>query len=159
MKRSLPMILVASVAIATFFAVRAVKAADAVLTPAAPPADWAFYGALAVIALLGVGLVWLWRHHPGAVATAQADAAKAVAAAKVGAADLTALGDRIVKAIQEHAAAVSAGASGTATAAPADAPATVTPPAGKQGVAGVLSVQVTGDPKVDLPAITAAYLS
>jgi hypothetical protein len=30
---------------------------------------------------------------------------------------------------------------------------------GKNGVAGVLTVTVTGDPKVDLPAISAAYFS
>jgi hypothetical protein len=40
----------------------------------------------------------------------------------------------------------------------ADVPAVPAAPAGKQGVAGVFSLTVTGDAKVDLPALTAAYL-
>lgn len=119
----------------------AASASAQTLTPVAAPAGsgipwWVGFAVAGVI--LVVGFVWLKVKKPAAAAAVQTTVSADVAA-------LTAAIGRLV----DHAA--PADLSSAQTAEPAV-------PAGKSGQAGVFTATVTGDPKVDLPALTVAYL-
>ncbi len=128
------------------------------LAPVTAPASgfdiWMFV-AIAVVVLAVVGFVYLKRKSPATAASLTATAGADLHA--VGSGILIELG-KLRQAVEDHLAKTPAAAPGPAQAGATEAPATVAPPAGKQSVAGVFSLPVTGDPKVDLPAITAAYL-
>jgi hypothetical protein len=107
---------------------------------------WTLGAILLVVAAIAA-FVWYRRKNP----------AGAAALASTGLADLKATGEKIVSAIENHTKAVAP----TATVYPVTpaVPASPAAPPGKNGVAGVLTLNVTGDPKADLEAFTAAYYS
>lgn len=92
-------------------------------------------GALIVV----IGFLWIRHRYP----------AQAAKAAAVGASVAQVL-EQAVAHLHANSAVSIVGATGLTPAEPQ--------PAGKNGQAGVFTATVTGDPKVDLPALTAAYL-
>lgn len=118
----------------------------ATLTPVAAPAGsgipwWVGFAVAGVI--LVAGFIWLKVKKPATAAVVQTTVS----------ADVAALISRI-DLMLHHVAPASATLEVSSTEPTPAIPA----PAGKQGVAGVFTATVTGDPKVDLPALTAAYL-
>jgi hypothetical protein len=86
-----------------------------------------------------------------------AEAAKIEASGKAFVAQLQVEFDRLRTELSKNTSATSAN---TAAQAPSTAvPTEAAAPAGKSGTAGTFSVPVTGDPAVDIPAITAAYMA
>jgi hypothetical protein len=101
--------------------------------------DWLLI-ALVVVIALAFGIHAYLKHNNPAAAVVSTDAAAAWHAI---AAELGKLRTTIEAKVVP------------ATPAPAEEPAPVTP--GKAGQAGTFTAQVSGDPKVDIPAITAQY--
>lgn len=133
-KRTIYLLGMLVVAIVAYVLVRSAQAADLPSVP--PPSDNSFLIFIVVIALIIGAGIYLHRRFPS-----QSDKAAAETAAGIHA---------LLQKLDQKTALAPA---------PADAPAAPAAPAGKNGVAGALTVQVTGDPKVDMPAINAAYFS
>ena len=112
------------------------------LQPVAAATDWTSVVIVVVVIALIVAAVLLHRRFPAQAS--KADLAVKTEAVKV-------LGE-----IRDHF--KSAPAVPSAPPAPADAPPPAAP-AGKNGVAGTLTLTVTGDPKADLAAFQTAYFS
>lgn len=131
------------------FAMLAGPAIAADLPTAATPTDWSLYGFILVAVALVALVVWLHHRFPS-------EAAKADIAVKTDAAAATRrVADALEALFHKHTTAPPA----APTAGPAPAEAIPAQPAGKNGEAGLFSVQVTGDPKADLAAIQAQYFS
>lgn len=111
--------------------------------------DWPLL--LGILAVVGVVALIIWVKHRNPAATA--------AAATVVSADASHLGTVIVDEFAKlRAAFESKFAPAAVTITGVVGEPTPPAPAGKSGQAGVFTATVTGDPKVDLPALTAAYL-
>ena len=119
--------------------------AQALAPVTAAGSDWTGLIIIAVIVLLVAVVIVIHRRFP--TQASQADAAVKAETLKVA-------GE-----IRDHLKALVEKAPAAPTPAPAPVEPTPTQPAGKNGVAGVLSLTVTGDPKADLAAFQAAYFS
>ena len=115
------------------------------LPTVAQPTDWSSVVIVVVVLALIVAAVLLHRRFPAQAA--KADLAVKTEAVKV-------LGE-----IRDHFKSAPATPAAGPTGAPASPDAPPPAPAGKNGVAGVLTLPVTGDPKADLAAFQAAYFS
>lgn len=101
----------------------------------------------AALLLIG-GFVWFKRKNPAAAAQVQSTASADIAAA------VSAIGRWIASAEARFGVALPPS---PGTAATVVGPAAEPAPAGKSGQPGIFTATVTGDPKVDLPAITTQY--
>jgi hypothetical protein len=109
-----------------------------------------WYGwALVIVVGLAIGYIVLKRKNPAAATVVSVDAAHVASTIS------STLSSEFVKlrALLESKIAATPAAANAVAAEPV-------PPAapGKSGTPGTFTLQVTGDPKVDLPALTAAYL-
>jgi hypothetical protein len=131
------------IAVLSLLAAFKARAADA-LTPAPAPQDWTMLGLLfVVVALVAVGF-YLHRRFPSQAAIADTEAKK--------------LG---TKAVQDLADAVHKLREQVALPPPVVGAivSTASAPAGKNGQAGPLTIQCTGDPAKDLASFQAAYFT
>jgi hypothetical protein len=104
-----------------------------------------FWGFIVLsIVIIVIFMVWLKRHDP-------TQFSKIEAAVEAFALRVEQTGKNLVASLDKNTTATNANT-------PAVVASVSTTP-GKNGVAGVLTVTVTGDPKVDLPAINAAYFA
>lgn len=112
-----------------------------------------WYGwALVIVVGLAIGYIVLKRKNPAAATVVSVDAAHVASTiSSTLSAEFVKLRALLESKIQP---------APTPAPAPTEEPVAAAPPvpAGKSGVAGTFTLQVTGDPKVDLPALTAAYL-
>lgn len=110
--------------------------------PTAGISPW--WGIIALAVLLIGGFTFMQRRSPSTATSIEDAIRKAMG-------EFTDAMHRIGQSIESHAA-------GTAPPAAATGEPPAPPPAlGKNGVAGTFATTVTGDPAVDMPAITAAY--
>lgn len=118
------------------------------------PTNWMGLGIAFGVGVLLVGGIWLMRHNPGSVAKAKAEAE----ALKNGNATLVQqIAQALNRLTETHAVAVGAIPVALAATPPAAPAVDNALPAGKNGTPGNFLIGVTGDPKLDLPAINAQY--
>jgi hypothetical protein len=150
MKLSTAYLIVGTIVIAL---VRRAHAAELPTVAATGGINWGYIGGALVLLGLAIGgaIIWLRKRNPAAAAKVGAAVGAGTAAAGHDLAEVLRDLSAVIKARIPPAGAVESPAASAM-----EAPATQIPP-GKLGQPGPLTVQCTGDPKVDHAAFDAAY--